>query len=985
MNTTLVFKSPFVAVKRWHLVMGCAVVHLAGALSARADAFSWLGGTGDFNNWGNWRDFKNQSFDPPMANPLRRTPGAGDIVAFPQDQGAFTVTIDTAGVAGTAIYDSFTGSVVTLNVTGSYQMGESQLANIRLTGGGVARSNKILLHGSVLSGVRAEFANLDLGGTLTLQDQAELATSGPLNFTAAATLDNGAWTHVGIMPGGEIHLLNGSRLTVRENSEADPPSTPRLRVEGGSIVDMDDIQARVDASGAASVTFKQAVLYSEPAFLNPAAFSGGGTMLTVSDHLLVMGGPLQFRGGGRLQAVNLSHDQGAFSTEAMDSGSALNVTGLLDGGTVSAKNGATASVATARNSTLEAAGVGSTLAFNVLESDAGGRVGFNASAGGVLSGGSIRAGVGQGNGTIRNAGSRLALSGNLEVANVGLTVEDGGRVDCALAAFGGGTSANITVTGANSLLLARKGLILGDRSGTSTLTVSETGRVQTGAPGETGAATAIGLEGGADARLFITGGGVFDARLDAELGIGVAAKGQMTVGTGGRVLAANLTLGALAGGDGAAAGNGAGGSIEVEETLRVGGEGMGRLTLNTQFIAVAKAVQVGDSAADNLLTVAGGAEMRFADALLIGSQGRGTVRVTTSGLITGTGSQAHIVLGEQTSAAAGMLEISGAGSRVAAPASGVMVVGSSGQGTLQVTEGGALELAIASIGGAGGSTGTATVSGAGSQWTLTNSLDVGGFGQPVPGTLTVAQSGMARVNRFLGVTSAGVIALNGGSLSVGAGDAAPGTLRVGAGGTLKLGGRVTGGKVIIGPGGKFLPGRWSPGTARLEAGFEQQAGGVLEMEIAGTDPGTSYDQIAVTGSAALNGELVVRFTNGCAPAQGQVFDLVSAGTVTGSFAAVTIEGLQAGFQHQVRTLPDGRFQLVAQTAGTASTSPAPPELSIENLHGLVVVSWPLELTGWNVQTSPGLSAGAWTTQEAPEHRLTLAPGTDRQFFRLVKP
>lgn len=971
------------AVQAAPLAVGCAVLHFSGAPLAHADVFSWLGGSGDFSSWGNWRDFKNQSFDPPLANPLHRTPGASDIVSFPQDQGAFTVNIATAEVAGTAIFDSFTGSVVTLNLTGSYQMGESQLANVRFMGDGVARSNKILLHDSVLSGVRAEFANLDLEGTLTLQDLATLITNGPLNFTASATLNDGTWLHAGIMPGGEIHLLNGSQLVVRQNSEADAPSTPRLRVEGGSTVDMDAIEARVDASGAASVTFKQAVLYSEPAFLNPAAFSGGGTTLTVSERLVVIGGPLQLRGGGRLQVVNLSHDQGAFSTEAIDSGSAINVTGLLDGGTVSAKDGATVSVASAKNSTLEAIGADSTLALNGLESDVGKRVAVNVRAGGVLTAGAIEVNQGEASGTIVNPGSRLVLSGNLEMADGAWTVDDGGRMDCALAAFG--RNANVTVSGANSFLLARKGLILGERAGTSTLTISRAGHVQTGVIGETAAITAIGLGGGADARLFVTGGGVFDGSL-GELGMGIGAKGQMTVSTGGRVLAANLTLGALAGGDGLITGNGADGSIEVAEVLRVGGEGVGRVNLNTQFIATAKAVHVGDSAADNLFTVAGGAELRFTEALAVGHLGHGTVRVTTGGLVMGSGLQPYIGLGDQATTAAGTFEISGAGSRVVAPANGVMIVGASGQGTLQVGDGGALEFAIASIGGAGGSTGTATVRGAGSRWTLTNSLDVGGFGQPVPGILTVAADGVVRVNRFLGVTSAGVVSLNGGRISVGAGDAATGTLRVGAGGTLKLGGRITGGKVIIGVGGKFLPGRHSPGLARLEGGFEQEADGVLEMEIAGPDAGTSYDQIAVTGTAALNGELVVRFTNGYAPTSGQVFDLLSATAVIDSFATVTIEGVQPGFQHQVRTTPEGHFQLVAQTTGTAATSPLLPELSIENVNGFVVVSYPLEVIGWHLQTSPDLtSAASWAMLDASEHRLTLVPAAARQFFRLVKP
>jgi T5SS/PEP-CTERM-associated repeat protein len=972
------------------IAAGCAALYF-GSAEAKADAFLWLGGPGEFSSWGNWRDVQNQTFNPPNANPLHRTPGASDIVAFPQDQGPFTVSIDTATVFGTAIFDRFDGSVVTLNITGTYQMGESQLANIRMTGDGTARSNNFLIYDSVLSGVRGEFSNLRIKHhpplsvpALTLQNDATLVTSGLQEFTGMATLDTGRWTHTGIIPGGEVRVLNESSLTVREVNAADAPSTPKLTVSDRSTVDMDNIQARVDATGASSVTFKRAVLYSEPAFQIPASFSGPGTTLTVSDQLMVMGGPLQIKSGGRLQTVKLSHDQGAFSTESIDSGSAVNVTGLLDSGTLAAKSGGSAAVATARNSTLQAVDAGSSLTFNSLEFAAGGNISCQATAGGVISGGAISAGLGQGSIAVRNAGSRLTLSGNLEVANVQLNVEDGGRVDCALAAFGGGTFANATVTGANSFLLARRGMILGDRPGTMTLTVSAAGRVQTGLASEPGTSTAIGFIGGADGRLLINSGGVFDARLNAEAGVGVEAKGQVTVNTGGRLLASNLTLGSLAGGDGTVTGNGSSSSLEVQETLRVGGEGLGRLNLFSQFVTVANAVHVGDSSANNTLTVSGGSELRFANALTAGNKGRGLVRLTTGGIITGTGAQPLIGIGEESSAAAGTLEIDGAGSRVNGSGSGLILVGTTGQGTLLVSNGGAIDVAGGSVGGAGGSNGTATVTGAGSQWNLVKSLDVGGFSEAVPGTLTVANSAVVRVGKFMGITSAGVVTLNGGSINVGAGSAAAGMLRVGAGGVLKYGGRVTGGKVLQALGGVIQPGQ-SPGIARMEAGFEQEAGAVLEMEIAGVTAGTLYDQLIVTGSATLNGNLVVRFTNGYAPAQGQVFDLVTAGSVSGSFANVTIEGLQAGFQHQMRTMPDGRVQLVAQNAGVASTQPVEAKISIEYVNGLVAVSYPAELTGWILQASPDLATGAWSTVNAPGHRLTVVPGTGRRFFRLIKP
>ncbi len=64
--------------------------------------------------------------------------------------------------------------------------------------------------------------------------------------------------------------------------------------------------------------------------------------------------------------------------------------------------------------------------------------------------------------------------------------------------------------------------------------------------------------------------------------------------------------------------------------------------------------------------------------------------------------------------------------------------------------------------------------------------------------------------------------------------------------------------------GTIAPGN-SPGILTIDGNFAQGAGGRTEIEIGGPDPGTGFDQLAITGSAALDGTLALATINGYAP------------------------------------------------------------------------------------------------------------------------
>lgn len=91
------------------------------------------------------------------------------------------------------------------------------------------------------------------------------------------------------------------------------------------------------------------------------------------------------------------------------------------------------------------------------------------------------------------------------------------------------------------------------------------------------------------------------------------------------------------------------------------------------------------------------------------------------------------------------------------------------------------------------------------------------------------------------------------------------------------------------PGGLLCDGALT-GVLHVQGDYEQQADGTLWVELGGTTPGDGCCVLDATGSAALDGQLVIATVDGFTPEPGDEFEIVSAGTVSGAFSSVTADG-----------------------------------------------------------------------------------------------
>jgi hypothetical protein len=132
--------------------------------------------------------------------------------------------------------------------------------------------------------------------------------------------------------------------------------------------------------------------------------------------------------------------------------------------------------------------------------------------------------------------------------------------------------------------------------------------------------------------------------------------------------------------------------------------------------------------------------------------------------------------------------------------------------------------------------------------------------------------------------------------------------------------------------------------------------GKIEVEIAGTDAGVSHDQLSVTGSVNLGGNLVIANINGFKMAPGQSFIILTGRDIKGQFATVS--------------WPAG-------VAGTVTYSAATVTLNVTTAPG--VTSQPTSLNISNQQTRQLMRTDL---SESVHAGVTLAPVPANSFVTL---
>ncbi|MBA3483364.1 MAG: hypothetical protein H0T51_16265 [Pirellulales bacterium] len=291
----------------------------------------------------------------------------------------------------------------------------------------------------------------------------------------------------------------------------------------------------------------------------------------------------------------------------------------------------------------------------------------------------------------------------------------------------------------------------------------------------------------------------------------------------------------------------------------------------------------------------------------VGRYGTGEVNVSPGGWAWAAG-DADTVLGRYAGSS-GTARIAGVDANLLV---GVLFVGYDGDGMLQVTDGGLVQLTRATLGVTSSGVGEALVTGAGSEWRFSGTLTVGHDGE---GTLTVADGGEVNSNNaFIGYDAgSGVVAVDGaGSLW----DVRY-TLHVGYAGVAHLAvtneGRVEASSIKIGALGKISgnasldgpvknDGVVAPNDGRtltIYGSYQQSEVGQLLIELGVAE---DYSRLHVAGVATLGGSLQLQLADGFEPSAGQSFDVLDFAGVTGAFTSMDLPPLPTGLQWDASNL-----------------------------------------------------------------------------------
>lgn len=329
--------------------------------------------------------------------------------------------------------------------------------------------------------------------------------------------------------------------------------------------------------------------------------------------------------------------------------------------------------------------------------------------------------------------SVFTVAGTLNVINGSILTSNSAAVRNA------GGAAAATVGGVGSAWNVTNALLVGG-PGATTLAIEAGGLVT--APG-----IRIGQVPSAAGAITVGGTGAQLAS-GSDLAIGFRGVGQLSVAAGGRLDSAATELGSFAGASGTLAIAGPGAQWAGTGNLVIGNAGQGQLSL----AGGAQATTSGSARLGAAVGGSGGAMLDGAGTLWglggelrVGDLGSGTLQVQ-AGARLDSSLDAHVggsADGSGSNPGTGTAMVSGVGSQW--NHAGNLFVGSGGQGTLGIGGGALVGNNVAQVGYGFGAIGTVTVSGAGSQWHNAGDLYLGRNGQA---TLDIVAGG--RVDNPIG-------------------------------------------------------------------------------------------------------------------------------------------------------------------------------------------------------------------------------------------
>jgi autotransporter-associated beta strand protein len=778
------------------------------------------------------------------------------------NSGTGTAALNIATMTGGATFSTGTG-LTTISTTGTVTIGNG--ANT----GTLSANGNLAINGGILQSNSGSTFALAAASTMTIQNGGRASLTGDYTTAASAIYNiGGTNSKLETLSGGAFNLNNSAQVNVTASGLLAVSGNMAVGNGTSATLSVNGAGANVTQTGAGTITVGHAS--SGTAAINIGTTASGGT-LTSGTGLFT----IDKTGAVHIGSATTTGTLNANGDITIDGGAlAVSNTGsnflFASGKTFNVQNGgqvtfnSPTSYTTSANAIYDITGTNSQ--WNGSTTIDNGAV-VNVSAGGLFSGATVGGNIGNGTLSVQGANSEAAIGVVQNHSTVNVSTVTSGAGLTSISEISGGSAVNIgsaTTTGSLS----------------ANFVFVDGGVLQVLNPGSTFALTSQAVQ----QPIIVQNGG----RLTLGQSFGAVNFNVCTVsGTNSIwqfVDGSNLNI------DGSTQLNiTSGGSLSVAgdffvdagATLTINSGGS--VTTNGLFeFSTSAILNIGSASTSGTLNVG---QLKIQQGIL--NFINGTLGITGAGGL----SLGSTTLGTNFSLGANrILNVTNA-TTIPVGASLVLDGGALNTGTMVIN--GDFEFSSGTLGitgpagltvGAGGVLGSTLILNSNQTLHVTN-------------TLTVNSGAYLAV---AGALSAGNLLNNGDFVAINTAIGGPvvNNSAVTVVGSVDFNGLVSGPGNFFGPGTAHFNGGLAPGASPATVSFEGNvalgAANTLTIEIAGTTPGSQFDQVHVAGQLSLGGALNVLLINGFSPALGNSFDILDSHTSIGLFSNLTLPPLTPG-------------------------------------------------------------------------------------------
>jgi autotransporter-associated beta strand protein len=258
----------------------------------------------------------------------------------------------------------------------------------------------------------------------------------------------------------------------------------------------------------------------------------------------------------------------------------------------------------------------------------------------------------------------------------------------------------------------------------------------------------------------------------------------------------------------------------------------------------------------------------------------------------------------------------------------------------------------------------------------------------ITNTGAITKSGLGRMLVSSVCTHTGAFTLSAGELAVTGSLSPTSALTVQTNGTLSGTGTIQG---TVTQNGILSPG--VDGIAVLNLGaLTQAAGSTTRITLNGTTAGSGHDQVAVAGAATLGGTLQVSLSPGFVPEVGNVFDVVTCATRSGTYGTLSLPALPsdrtwtttynggptAGLRLSVAAVAPPSYTLTYTAGANGSLTGTTPQSIVQGANGSSVTAVPNP--GYNfVSWSDGVLSASRTDTNIQANKSVTATFAIKQY------